>query len=650
MSMQTLLRPATWWALVGSILLGSVSMSASRPYRAPASANRDSLLRILSAENQRTSGDSYLASAIHHPTPSVRQAAIYAVARIGDAGLLDALAGQLNQKRNPNKTAVAFALGLFPDEMALTIAVQHLAMQQDPDVLAELYTSIGRAGGEKQLPLFARALQTTTNARVLEGICLGLGHLWAKDSENWAVIPEVHPLLIQKIRQNDKLALACSFALSRFKGLPSHFPPSDTVKAAKDVQSKEAAALLIRTLTRITTPESTAHLIQKCAAFSPVGIRIEAIKAISQHAVSKPILAALKPALDSPQNHVVFQALDAIQNYAGEAADLSDAVVALYKKTPSVWIRGKALKAGMAIDPGVWKPLVLIPLADPKSPVRPQAAGALAMYPNAADSPMIVTLLNEDSPRLVNELLESLGGWPSEAFTPEIKTALKTLLQKKDPAAVSSIAGIVERLKWKDFAESLMAVYPSLTRPDLVESKVAVLAALESLGQSNAESAATPANGKPTPFSFTGPELAEVAKAKVLLRTQRGEILLRMLPDAPLNGVHFLRLVKNKFYDGLTFHRVVPNFVVQGGDPRGDGFGGPGYLMRDEVSRHSHRRGTVGLATSGKDTGGSQFFFNLAPNLHLDGKYTAFAEVLRGMDVADRLEGGDKILSARVTY
>jgi cyclophilin family peptidyl-prolyl cis-trans isomerase len=120
---------------------------------------------------------------------------------------------------------------------------------------------------------------------------------------------------------------------------------------------------------------------------------------------------------------------------------------------------------------------------------------------------------------------------------------------------------------------------------------------------------------------------------------------MRMLPEAPLTAANFVGLVERGFYDGLDFHRVVPDFVAQGGDPRGDGYGGSEALVREEIGA-SHRRGTVGMATAGKDTGSSQFFINHGWNVHLDGAYTAFAEIVAGMDVADRLEIGDVIRAA----
>ncbi|MGZ3459274.1 MAG: peptidylprolyl isomerase [Archangium sp.] len=111
---------------------------------------------------------------------------------------------------------------------------------------------------------------------------------------------------------------------------------------------------------------------------------------------------------------------------------------------------------------------------------------------------------------------------------------------------------------------------------------------------------------------------------------------------------NLVSLARQGYFRGLTFHRVVPDFVAQGGDPHGDGEGGPGYSIRCEMTRRPYRRGTLGMALSGKDTGGSQFFFTHSPQPHLDGRYTAFGEVTRGMEVVDRLLEGDTLLDVEV--
>jgi len=135
----------------------------------------------------------------------------------------------------------------------------------------------------------------------------------------------------------------------------------------------------------------------------------------------------------------------------------------------------------------------------------------------------------------------------------------------------------------------------------------------------------------------------------VEIRTARGTLRIRLdCPQAPLTCLNFLQLAAQGFFNGLTFHRVVPDFVIQGGDPRGDGFGGPGYDIRDEINRLRYTRGTVGMALSGPDTGGSQFFIALSEQPHLDGGYTAFGRVVASDEIdeiLDSIEGGDLIES-----
>ena len=105
----------------------------------------------------------------------------------------------------------------------------------------------------------------------------------------------------------------------------------------------------------------------------------------------------------------------------------------------------------------------------------------------------------------------------------------------------------------------------------------------------------------------------------------------------------FVRLAESGFFNGLTFHRVIPGFLIQGGDPRGDGYGGPGSTIRCEYNSHAYGRGAVGMALAGKDSGGSQFFITTTPQPNLDGAYTLFGRVLAGMDVVDRIRPGDVI-------
>jgi cyclophilin family peptidyl-prolyl cis-trans isomerase len=133
-------------------------------------------------------------------------------------------------------------------------------------------------------------------------------------------------------------------------------------------------------------------------------------------------------------------------------------------------------------------------------------------------------------------------------------------------------------------------------------------------------------------------------KVTATIHTTKGRIRIELFPqDAPITVGSFVTLARKGYFNNLTFHRVVPNFVIQGGDPRGDGEGGPGYQIRCEVNTRPYTRGAVGMALSGKDTGGSQFFITHSPQPHLDGGYTVFGQVISGMEIVDRISRGDVI-------
>jgi peptidyl-prolyl cis-trans isomerase B (cyclophilin B) len=137
----------------------------------------------------------------------------------------------------------------------------------------------------------------------------------------------------------------------------------------------------------------------------------------------------------------------------------------------------------------------------------------------------------------------------------------------------------------------------------------------------------------------------------VTMETSKGAIELELYPEhAPKTVNNFLFLAGEGFYDGTTFHRVIPNFMIQGGDPTGTGRGGPGYRFEDETKGNPlrHDAKVLSMANAGPNTNGSQFFITHAPQPHLDGKHTVFGKVTSGADVVDAIEGGDKLTSVVV--
>jgi cyclophilin family peptidyl-prolyl cis-trans isomerase len=277
--------------------------------------------------------------------------------------------------------------------------------------------------------------------------------------------------------------------------------------------------------------------------------------------------------------------------------------------------------------------------AVPEALAHPDTRVRLAALELAAASPQ---------PEWLPRLRELIAG--PDAI--EAAAAAGVAAKLKDPAALPQVRALAARVpQVPDVAEpvgtALVAfmgraaegdLRPWLQSPDANVRHVAARLLTEATGVH------VPAGQVVRPEGAARPEPAP-AGAQLRFRTAKGTFRVALdTAEAPLTSGNLWALAKKGYFQGVTFHRVVPDFVAQGGDPRGDGEGGPGYSIRCEMTRRPYTRGTLGMALSGKDTGGSQFFFTHAPQPHLDGRYTAFGQVVEGMDVVDKLLEGDEIL------
>jgi cyclophilin family peptidyl-prolyl cis-trans isomerase/HEAT repeat protein len=331
-------------------------------------------------------------------------------------------------------------------------------------------------------------------------------------------------------------------------------------------------------------------------------------------------------------------------------------------------LRAACVKALKALAPSVFKKRLPGLMADDDPQVRAALATAYLGDEDAKDElDRIGGRLWDDPDRRVQlaateALATRKGSWSTRL--------LRGRLEASEPPLVAAAATeLVERLPDdEDLATDIMKALRRVPLPHHEERSVLVglLAKLESraylerltqdpdvlvreqasrhLGKPLPERRAT---GLP-PESFYQENLTRYSpRPRVKLTTSKGVIEVVLdLAEAPLNVWNFLALVTTGYYDGLTYHRVVPGFVSQGGDPRRDGYGGPGYMVRCEVGLAPYERGTVGVALAGRDTGGSQFFVTYGPAHHLEGGYTVLGKVASGMDVLDRMLPGDGILKA----
>ncbi len=277
----------------------------------------------------------------------------------------------------------------------------------------------------------------------------------------------------------------------------------------------------------------------------------------------------------------------------------------------------------------------------------------------------LATAFSDDSRLVRRKAAEALAGLGDDDARDQ---ALRALAKEEDPGVAAALLAVFDEDPDKVPVAALHDVVDRFATASNFEDAEPVLAALHLAEQRDAEGGlglfervadhAVPqvrraVDGRPDAGRLPRSVARHVAwvdpetlPRQATLNTERGAVELRFFPRvAPITVHNFVELARAGFYDGLPFHRVVPDFVAQGGDPRGDGSGGPGYTIPCENSDLAYSQGTVGMALAGIDTGGSQFFIAHSDQPHLDGRYTVFAEVVAGQDVVDALRPRDAILS-----
>ena len=263
-------------------------------------------------------------------------------------------------------------------------------------------------------------------------------------------------------------------------------------------------------------------------------------------------------------------------------------------------------------------------------------AGAIAARKDPAVEAQLLAWLDGDDPTLGAIAAEGLGPRLDAHITAALLGAWRTHAQPADwerRVAIMRAVGEREAVPPDFFGEAL--------HDDSAHVRLAAFFAL-SKRAGRAQAGSPPLAEPETALSDPWFGVADVERAVVT--TSRGDITLLLYPKAaPAAVANFVRLAEDGFFDGLVFHRVVPDFVVQTGDPTGTGWGGPGWTIPDEFSALEYRRGTVGMARSDKDTAGSQWFVTHSPQPHLTGHYTAFGQLMTGWAVLDAIREGDRV-------
>jgi cyclophilin family peptidyl-prolyl cis-trans isomerase/HEAT repeat protein len=406
-----------------------------------------------------------------------------------------------------------------------------------------------------------------------------------------------------------------------------------------------------------------------------VNVRIEAARALAElnapAAVDVLAKLAASPKVDANLRLESVTALAELRSPA--TVDLF--IDLLTDRSPS--IRGAALAGLARSDREMFLSAISGLDPDPEWSVRSSMATALGQLEAAQAHPRLTLMLDDADQRVVPAVLAALAGTGAASAESVLidrlsaddfvvrQAAASGLARMKSTRAVGALEKAYERseadasyVARAAILAALVQVAPARARPALARAMAdrdwAIRVRAATLMRT-IDSGADVSTIRPAPAT-TAPELDDVAtlinppvSPIAYLDTDKGTIEIELaVLDAPRTVANFIALARRSFLGGTLFHRVVPNFVVQDGDPRGDGEGGPGYTIKDEINQRPYLRGTVGMALDWEDTGGSQFFITHVPQPHLDGRYTVFGRVVAGIEVVDRLTRWDVIRRVRI--
>jgi cyclophilin family peptidyl-prolyl cis-trans isomerase/HEAT repeat protein len=441
--------------------------------------------------------------------------------------------------------------------------------------------------------------------------------------------------------------------------------------------STYARAFAAKGLGALKDPSAVVVLLRLVdAARSNSGPAIEAIRAlgrIGDPRATEPLLAVLRAPATTPT--VRAETLLALGALPADP-DTQEYFVDFLADTSPV-VRAAALQALAKADDDSF--MTVLSGLDPDShwSVRAQLASILADKDPGRGLPRLLRMLSDPDQRVVPEVLKAL----TKLKAPDVVKILLEKLQADDVGVRAAAATNLGELKPEGATDALIAAYKRGEVDLLYDVRAAAVEALANYGPTVGVPALTTALSdkdwavrvraaellkkldpsidaihaiRPAPAGrpiiYTAPSVADPpVSPRVYIETDKGTIEIELdVLDAPLTCENFMALARKGYFNGLTFHRVVADFVVQGGDPRGDGSGGPGYTIRDEVNQEPYSRGVLGMALAWKDTGGSQFFITHGPQPHLDAKYTVFGRVVSGMEVVDSITQWDVMKSVRV--
>jgi cyclophilin family peptidyl-prolyl cis-trans isomerase len=581
--------------------------------------------------------------------PEVRQMAAFALGLIGDQSAVEPLRAAVADPLPLVAGRAAEALGIIGDAASAPAISKMVATYVA--AAATVTPDDSRIQTDPAIDAFRLGVYALTRLKNYDGLAAALLEPDGQPRVRW------WPVAYAFQRIEDKRALPALLSLARSD---SAYTRAFAIKGLGALRAESAVPLIVPVID---------------AAHATSGVTIEAIRAIGRIGDARGEPALTKLLYTRGLNPMVRA--ETLLALGDSAANVSIDAFVDFMGDPLPTVRLAALQGFSKRGDDAF--LTVLSGLDPDAhwSVRAGLATILGTKDPERALPRLTPMLGDTDMRVLPSVLTAM----TKLKAPGIEKILADHLNKEDVSVRAAAATNIGELKLEGGADMLVAAYKRGEADLVIDTRAAALEALAKYGAAAAvptlraalsdkdwairvkaaellktlDPSIETANAiRPAPSSrsinFETPSLITPSVSPhVFIETEKGTIEIELdVLDAPLTADNFVALARKGYYDGLTFHRVVPDFVVQGGDPRGDGEGGPGYTIRDELNEEPFLRGTVGMALAWRDTSGSQFFITHGPQPHLDARYTVFGHVVAGIEIVDAINQWDVVKRIRV--
>ncbi len=620
--------------------------------------NDEILQEIYSLQNSRNTKE--LIRYFNNEYPEYRKAAVLALASVQDSMAIMSLSILMNDEDKKIRATVAYTLGQIKSSSSEQILIDAYKTEKSLLVKRNILEAIGKCGTDKGLKFICEQNFETKEIVSLTGQAWGLSRYGIRN----IVSKQATEKIIQIISTpniSEKVRFIASVYLSRAKRVDLSMFSAQLIKAFNKEGYLYTRMNLASAFGKSKNKKSLNFLISILKSDYEYRIKINTIRALKNfnYESSSPVIYEqlknknINISYTASEYFYRYGKTNEANKYFGIARKLpnwrsrANMLAASLKYAHNKDLISKSIKSGYEVTNNEYEKASLLKAlaGDPMNYkfVETQTFSTKSKVISTYGIEALAKMREHDS---FDELHRNALQLKEINMYDDFALIFKKAIKSEDIAMIGIAAKVLRNPKftYNSMYKNTYFLTQALHKCELPRDYEAYVELKETISYINGSENTSVPNIKRGSINW---ELVSSISPnqRVIIKTTKGDITIQLkVNEAPATVSNFIRLLRNQFYKKSVFHRVVPNFVIQDGCPRGDGWGGPNFMIRSEFPSLYYKEGSVGMASSGKDTESSQWFITLSPMPHLDGRYTIFGTVVDGMDVVHSIEIGDKIL------